>query len=382
MNEKEKDLPEKEAETGTVSGDMENTAPKKAAGEPQATRGGMSARTKKRLIAVAIVTGALLVALGILLSVIAIINNRPPKFEDVRANFEELLTKSQGINEMIWGAGLPVYSRVDAETQVFELELKNEHGEPVKNKDGEVHKVKLRYYLYEDATLGKIVSYEYQTRVAEGKTNEDGYVIYTVYDVESGGVLPEYKNGAARFAQKTTEPLEGKTPIFEKNGYYYYALPGYENADLAASSILYSGKEDQHYDYVRPNETYRNTDDMKVAIAAVYSNAFMAPLYESLFTGMIGATNDVHQAAYYDYIEEGTDREWLMKSNAGGAWKWRDPLPAVEFDFTTMQMTGGNAKKVTVTVSYHLVGEDAVKEMEVDFVRENGTWLLNTPTFG
>jgi hypothetical protein len=198
MMEERKDLPEKDEKIDTVSGDMKNKA-------PDGGRKPLPARTKKRLIAVAVATGALLVALGILLAVIAVINNRPPKFEDVRAKFEELLTKSQGINEMIWGAGLPTYSRVDAETQVFETQLRNEHGELVKNKDGEVHQVKLRYYLYDDATLGKIVSYEYQTRVAEGKTNEDGYTIYTVYDVESGGVLPEYKNGASRFAQRTTE---------------------------------------------------------------------------------------------------------------------------------------------------------------------------------
>ena len=29
-----------------------------------------------------------------------------------------------------------------------------------------------------------------------------------------------------------------------------------------------------------------------------------------------------------------------------------------------------------------LAGEDTVKQMQVDFVLENGVWLLNTPTFG
>ncbi len=381
MDEKEKDLSENTAEIDTVSGDMENKGADADAPAPKKARAPMSARTKKRLITVAIVTGALLLVLAGVLITVAIVNNRPPKFEDVRGRFEELLTKSQDVNEIIWGAGLPVYSRVDAETQVFELTVTKENGEPVKDKEGNVQKAKLRYYLYDDATYGRIVSYEYQVRVAEGKTNEDGYTVYTIYDVESGRVLSEYKNGAARFAQKTKTPVEGQTPIFEKDGYYYYALPNYENADMAASSILYSGDEDSHYDYVRPNETYRNTDDVKAAIGAVYSNAFMAPLYESLFTGMVGATNDVYQAAYTDYIEEGTDREWLMKSNAGGAWKWRDPLPRAEFDLTTMQMTGGNAKKVTVTVNYRRAGEDTVKEMELDFVLEEGQWFLNTPTF-
>lgn len=383
MSENEKNFPENMGEIDTVSGDMNNNEVSAGAPTPKKTRAPLSKRTKKRLVAVAIATGAVLLALAIVLITVSILNNRPPKFEDVRGRFEELLVKSQEINEIIWGAGLPVYSRVDAETQVFEVGVKKANGDAVIDaKTGKPVTAKLRYYLYDDATYGKIVSYEYQWRVAEGKKNEDDIPVYTVYDVENGGELTAYKNGAARFAQKSVQVIAGQTPIFEKNGYYYYALPNYENADLAASSILYSGKEDSHYDYVRPNATYRNTDDVKAAIGAVYAGSFVAPLYENLFTGMVGATNDVYQAAYTDYIEEGTDREWLMKSNESGAWKWRAPLPTVTFDFSTMQMTEGNASKVSVKVSYRLAGEDVAKEMEVDFVLEGGVWLLNTPTFG
>ena len=409
MDEKEKNLPENTAEIDTVSGDIENieqenelsckesdekkepekrTQEKEAATQedeekaPKRKRAPLSPRTKKRLLIVGIVTGALLLLLAGVLITVSVIRNRPPKMEDVRARFEELLTKSQELNEIVWGAGLPVYSRVDAETQVFKVPLIKANGDPIKDKNGKEQVAKLRYYLYEDETYGKIVSYEYQWRVAEGQKNEDGLTVYTVYDVENNGVLSEYKNGAARFAQKTKEPIAGKEPIFQKGEYYYYALPNYENAELAASSILYSGKEDSHYDYVVPNSTYRNTDEIKAALDEVYASVFMQPVYEYLLTGIIGAENDVNLAAYTDYIEEGTTREWLMKSNDSASWQWRDPLPVAEFDFSTMKMTGGNAKKVTVTVNYRLAGESEVKEMEVDFVLENGAWYLNTPTFG
>ena len=49
---------------------------------------------------------------------------------------------------------------------------------------------------------------------------------------------------------------------------------------------------------------------------------------------------------------------------------------------STMQMVDGNAKKVTVKVDYRLADSEQVKQMEIDFVLENGVWLLNSPTFG
>lgn len=395
MDEMENKLPEEIGKTDTVSGDIKNKvedgAPASSeSGAPVApqARTPMSPRTKKRLIRVGIVTGAVLLVLAAVLIVVTIINNQPPELHEVRERFEQLIGDSQDVNEIVWGAGLPTYKRVDRQIKTFEVDVLKENGDPVTDKDGQPVKKTLRYYLYEDATLGTIVSYEYQARVAEGKTTEvevNGQMqtvpVYTVYDVEKGGVLAEYKNGAARFAQKSATQLQDQTPIFEKDGYWYYALPNYENPDLATAGI-YTGREDSRYDYVVPNKVYTSTSDVRDAIGAVYANAFVGPLYESLFTGTVGAVNDVYQAAYTDYTDTESDTPYLMKSNEGGAWKWRDPLPRAEFDFTTMQIVGGNAKKVQVCVEYHLVGRQELKVMEIEFVLENGEWLLNSPTFG
>ena len=380
MDEKEKNIPEETAQIDTVSGDNGGNNQNKGAQAPARARGKMSARTKKRVIAVAIVTGALLLTLATVLIVMTVLNNRPPKLEDVRERFEKLLTDSQEVNEIIWGAGLPTYKRVERVIKSYEVDVVKENGDPVLDKDGNPVKKTLGYYLFEDEALGTIVSYEYQTRVSEGKKNEDGITIYTVYDVEHGCVLTEYKNGAARFARKTQTPVSGETALFEKDGYYYYALSDYKNEDLAYAGV-YTGEEDSHYEYVRFDQTYKYTDDIKAALDAVYSNAFVAPLYEYLFTGVIGAINEANQPAYMDYTDD-EDATYLMRSNDTGSWKWRDPLPAVSFDFSTMQMVKGNAKKVTVTLDYRLAGSDVVKQMTVDFVLESGMWLLNTPTFG
>ena len=425
MDEKEKKISPKTDEIDTVSGDIEkieeksakkaeksapaakkkvqkkdesadkdekdnkdNKEDKEGKGKKKSTHTPMSARTKKRLIRVGIVTGAILLVLATVLTVVTVLNNRPPKLEDVRDRFELLLTKSQEINEILWGAGLPTYARIDRTTKTFEVDVVKENGDPVLDKDGQAVKKALRYYQFEDATYGTIIAYEYQVRVSEGKTTEvevNGEIqtvnVYTVYDVENGRVLTEYENGASRFARKTEAPIEGETPLLEKDGFYYYALPSYQNEDLVHAQVYEAESEDEHYDFVRPNDTYTHTEDVKNAVAAVYSNAFAGPLYEYLFTGVIGAINEANQPAYMDYSDD-EGNSYLMRSNNTGSWKWRDPLPVVVFDFSTMQMVKGNARKVTITLDYRLEGSDEVKQMAVDFVLESGEWYLNTPSFG
>ena len=383
MNEKEKNIPEKMDENDTVLGDNENMEGegqvlngKKPLAElpetqdaPQKTRAPMSKRTKKRLIAVAIATGALLLVLAAVLITVSIIRNRPPKLEEVRGRFEELLTDSQEVNEIIWGAGLPTYRRMARETKSFPLTFKG------KEKS-------ILYYLFEDERYGSVVAYQYQVWINDGQTNADGIPLLTYYDVESGEVVAKPEQGATRFAQKTKTAIEGARLVCERDGYYYYALSDYQNMDLVYAYLYEEKKEDEHYDFVYLGSSYKSTDDIKAAIDAVYANAFMQPIYEYLFTGVIGADNDANQPAYLDYIDE-NDTPYLMKSNTSASgWQWREPLPAVEFDFSTMQMTEGNASKVTVTVDYRVGGANEVKQMEIDFVLENEVWLLNTPTFG
>ena len=435
MDEKEKKISSKTDEIDTVSGDIEKTekktekkdtksepvakkkAQEKNAGADDArdadakedgadedgkdkkkrTRTPLSARTKKRLIRVAIVTVALLLVLATVLTVSTVLNNRPPKLEDVKDRFELLLTKSQEINEILWGAGLPTYARVERKIKSYEIEFEVEFEKKTKDENGETVTVKekklvqkaLGYYLFEDDTYGTVVAYEYQARVMTGETTdvelESGETqtvnVYTVYDVESLHVIAEFQNGASRFARKTQEPIAGETPIFEKDGFYYYALPGYENEDLVYAGV-YSGKEDSHYDYVRFDSSYKSTEDVRKALSEVYAYDYMAPLYEYLFTGAMGGMNDVYQPVYTDYVDQESDTSYLMKANSKTIWKWQ-ALRKLTFDFSTMQMLEGesDANSVKVTIQYREEGKDGVQQMTVSFARESGSWYLNSPTY-
>ncbi len=370
MMEEEKNIPAQEGKTDTVSGDNAEKAAK-APPKKKKARAPLPPRTKKRLIAVAIVTGVLLLGLIGTIIAVSIINNRPPEFSTVRERFELLIEKSQALNDIVFGEGLPTYKRVTRDVKSYTFEFKGEEES-------------IRYFSFADEDYGTVISYEYQIRRMEGAENADGVRVYTVYDAETGGVLTEYKQGAARFARRVTTPIEGEDVLFQNGIYYYYALPNYENPDIAYDSIVYTGREDEHYDYVQFNSAYKGTEDLQKALAEVYSNDYMGPLYEVLFTGTMGGMNDVYQPVYTDYVdtESGSSVSYLMKANDKTIWKWQS-LRVLTFDYSTMQMIEdeSDANSVLVTVEYREEGKDGVQTMTVGFARENGSWYVNSPTY-
>lgn len=370
MMEEEKNIPAETEETLPVSGDNEKKEGEKPLKRKNNGRAPMSARTKRRVILVSIVAGVLLLALIATLIVTSILDNRPPEFSLVRERFVGLIESSQTLNEVIWGAGLPTYRRVERNMKQYTIEFKEKEET-------------LRYFEFEDDELGVVVSYEYQIRRMEDKVNADGVKIYTVYDVETGGILTEYKQGAARFAQRSNTPIEGKELLFQSEYYYYYALPNYENPDIAYDTIVYSGREDENYDYVRFDCAYKSTEELQKAIAAVYANDYIGPLYENLFTGAFGGMNDVYQPIYADFIDdEGDGAAYLMKANNKTIWKGTT-LRKLTFDYDSMQMIEeeSNAREVKVSIQYREQGKEDVQTMIVSFALESGAWLINSPTY-
>lgn len=394
MNMEEKNLPGKTEKTDTVSGVNENngacdtacdTPAPPAQKAPESTQNGTTGapkcdktpqkaascgrklppRTKKRLILVGTVIGILLVAMVALLVGNAIASSRPPEFSTVRDRFGALIRDSLVLNQAVFGEGLPVYTRFKKDLQAYTVNFKEKERT-------------LRYYVIEDAEYGTVVSYEYQIQIMDGKVNADGIKIYTVYDVQTGKELPELKNGASRFVQKSTEQREGY--VYQKEEYYYYPLENYENPDLVYAEV-YSGEEDENYDYVRFDCSFKSTDDLQLAIKSVYSEAYISYIYEILFTGTVDLRGDVIQALYIDYYDEDSGMGFLMRSNK--SWEWR-AIPTVVYDFSTMEMveSESSANSVCVRIRGHEQGKESEpRDYLIWFARENGIWYLDSPTY-
>lgn len=352
----------KSEKSDTVSGDNDKKEGKSTS-KGKKKRKKMSPRTKKRVILVGVIVGVLLVALVAALIVSAVIENLPPEFHTVRDRFCVLIEASYELNDAIFGAGLPVYKRLEREFSHYTVTFKEKTE-------------KLGCYTFKDERYGTVVAYQYQIRRMEDKVNEDGYKIYSVYDVQTGNELTAYQESAQRFVQRTREMRDGY--VFEQNGFYYYQLEQYENV-LLLESAYYDGQEDANYDYVRFDNKYKDTDALKSAIAEVYSNAYVSSIYENLFTGVLYSQSGVMQALYVDYVDTDNDMSYLMKSNTE---KWK-PLPGRRFDLSTMRMIEeeSNANSVTVELDSYLPGEQTRTPLRVRFARENGTWYLDSPTY-
>ena len=308
--------------------------------------------TKKRVLAVGICIGVVILLLITLLVVNAIRSRRPPDLESVREQVEMLIEASLPLNEVLFGDGLETYPRVYEQRIPVKIQFK-----------GEEHT--LYYYTYEDERYGTVVAYQGYVRVKEEGTDN-----YTFYDVEPGGLAD--KNTDYRFVIKTDEPRDEY--VYAANGYYYYRVENFEKP-----VFFYTETDDEYYDYVVNTSPYQHTDDIKAKAGQIYSSGYLASIYESLFTGVTvsNQAGGTLYARYRDYEEDGY--YYLQECNQVKGYD----LPERRYDYSTMKMaSGSNARYIVIEIETYVAGNEQDRQTaQISFVLENGNWYLDTPTY-
>ena len=321
---------------------------------------------KKRLIAVILAMALMLGALATFLIVRHVRNNRPPELDVIRTRVEMLITASHEVNEIFWGEGLPTYPRV------YKSHYPRVPFHLVKDGNSYVFseaqtEIELYYYTFTDEAVGEILAYQFCRKVADGE-----YV-----DVQTGEALTAAKIGNYRYAKKTAAPVAGETPIFVRGSNYYYALPDYREEE---PEFTYTAADPEYYDYVRFDNKYGTTDEIKRVAEAVYAKDFLQSVYESIFTGIaIGGTGGMLYARYMDYTDA-DGRGFLMKVNA-----YEGASVARTYLFDTMRMSEkrrSNAKDVFVDIETYVPGRENEREtITVALTLQDGMWYLNSPTY-
>lgn len=320
---------------------------------------------KKRLIAVIVVMALLLVSLGVFLAVRQVRTTRAPSLESLRPRVIALIDASHEINEIFWGEGLPTYPRIyqSHHARIPFYLLKTEAGythSPTPTDD------RLYRYTFTDEAVGEIVAYQYCLKL------EDGVYV----DVETGEPLTVADKTKYRYAKKTAEPSENT--IFSLDGSYYLPLPEYKEQE---AELYYTEADYEHYDYVRRDQQYLYTDDIKNAAERVYAKDYLSSVYESMFTGISvsGAEISTLYARYINY----TDTEgqvYLMKSNTQ-----KGVSVARVYLYDTMRMSASrksNATDVFVDIDTFVPGKESEKTtITVALTQQDGTWFLNSPTY-
>lgn len=269
--------------------------------------------------------------------------SKPPEFAEIEARLAELIEASYGVNDVLFGEGLPTYERVLEDTQMNDIYYKNEE-------TGKAY-----YYHYvEDETLGKLLAYR------------------------SVAVFGKYS-----YLQPQKEPVADKEAVYhdEKDGVYYYAVdytpPQQEEKEY---DFYYSEDDPADYDYVRIDAPYTSIDEIKAYAETVYGSEYLKSVYEMLFTGASISDEESGKlgARYYNY-EDDTGRVWLMKSN-----RYQSLIRGKRiFDFSTAKVVRpGNKNFVNIEMETYLEQEPENRvTVRISMVYENGNWFLDSATY-
>lgn len=249
----------------------------------------------------------------------------PPKLEEVKDTFAQLIEDSKEINRILFGDGLSVYGDMsyDEESGVY-------------------------YSIFYTKEHGKLCAYY--------DKNKGEYVTLAFEDVADAVTL---------------------TPIdYEYTDY---------NSDLPDAFLP------PDYYFVRTDEVATSTSAIAELASKVYSEDYLADVFETLIGGLDESAVIIDEdfIPRYKEISDGeSGKKYLVKASA----KTCPPITTEvrEYDLDSMTITK-NSRKNFVSVEIRSYGTyvdiDAgeIKTgwsiVTLSFVKQNGEWRLDTPTY-
>lgn len=173
------------------------------------------------------------------------------------------------------------------------------------------------------------------------------------------------------FKPIVTELIEAS---YEINDIFFGdGLPAIERgSEFAEENHVYYMDEGGNYDYVTEDCPYQTTDEIKAAAEKVYSDAYLASIYETMFIGVADENAGMLYARYLD-----TD-EGLKKSNVHKAIVEKKRI----YDYDTMTIVKPSGQSyANVEFDTHLEGESEILRVRLTLVKEDGEWRLDSPTY-
>lgn len=356
---------------------------------------------KKRSLSVRVCS--LLLCMILLLAAVLPLSSCGKKIRDLspyREEFKALIEASFEVNDILFGEGLPVYSREESLGELqYSPEKTAEFVEYFKSTVGK----DLDEQLYADTgSKFRLYHWIYRDPDLTAKTGEKIYVCkYTMTYYLPEGVdeegNPDYDMvNETRYAlqrESTASAVPSGVTVTEKiyeaaSGKVYYALgEGYEEPEF---EYEYDESDNEYYDVVRLDGKYIDVAAIKAAAEAVYSADYLSSVYSSVFDGIRSDFSDSSSSVLLArYIEEAGEEGgivYLRKSNVVEALYTEHRT----YDYETMQIAKPyNADRVNVTVEANgTYFSSETKQIEhgkhtvrLSFVLENGVWRLDSPTY-
>lgn len=333
--------------------------------------------------------------------------SKAPEYAEIEDRLKELIEASYEINEIFFGLGLATYERVTDPRASTKTYIDEEHD------------VRYYYFVIPDPTLGNVIALRQATMTKKFEDSETGktYYYYEAFDRTYGKIMVVSPTEEKSFCMQLLDaPIEGSEPYYvneektvygyvledysfeqmvylkaedrekvgelyyhdEENGIYYYQIKGYVEPSY---ETYYTDSDPYDYDYVRNDTGYLSVIEIKEAASRVYSAEYLESIYETMFDGAAGITenSEILTARYMEYTDPDTGEVRLMKSNTF------EPLIKEKrlYDFSTAKIVRPkNGKYVTIEIESYLESTpDDRLTVKLGLKLQDGEWMLDSATY-
>lgn len=304
-------------------------------------------------------------AVGIILIICSLFVIRscsaPPEYASIRTRLKKLVEESYGVNEIIWGKGLPTYERVNDPRSSLSIYKTDK----TYTSDGKELPLNYHYY-YPISSEYTVIAY----RREKDYRVDFRYVLLTdkEYDAAALALLFPVEQG-------TEESYYAELYVDEKSGKRAYSIPFTEKE----YDFYYTAADPEDYDYVLADSQYNSVDSIKAYIRTVYDEKYADSLDSVLFDG-IAEGSLVMKARYSPYVNS---RGVSMLASLNTYKPLFTEERVYRFETGKIVRNSSNDERVVVELESYLPSEpDKIEIVKLAMtLGKDGKWYLSSPSY-
>ena len=177
---------------------------------------------------------------------------------------------------------------------------------------------------------------------------------------------PEINDVSERFIYLIERSVEINDVLFGAG------IPVYKrDALITDKRQIYFGVYQSNYELSMEQSRYFDVEGMKADVEEIFSSNYLKALYETAFDGVLFS-----DGAYLRFYQEGSK---FYQTIGMDNFKYQRKI----YDYSTMKIVKPSDDDfVTVEIEAYDIGMSHKRRViEITFVKENGEWYLNSPTY-
>jgi hypothetical protein len=149
-------------------------------------------------------------------------------------------------------------------------------------------------------------------------------------------------------------------------------IPVYDRESLLVAELgVYYDDKYTAYNRALESGRYLSVDHMKEEAEKIYSEEYLAAIYETAFDGFMTGNS----SAYLRFLET---NEWLFQNRDAVDFKLSERI----YDYSTIEIVKPSSNKyINITIETYTIDNPKRETITLSFTFERGNWYLDTPTY-